>query len=43
MGWGGEVGINRPTFICVDGLQVHHMSDDVVLIADPIASQHVPR
>lgn len=33
--------IFMPTLICVDGLQVHDMSDDVVLVCDAVSSQHV--
>lgn len=29
------------TFVCVDGLQVHNMADDVVLVRDAVSSQHV--
>ena len=29
------------TFVCVDGLQVHNMADDVVLIRDAVSSQHI--
>ncbi len=25
----------------VDGLQIHHVADDVVLVADAVAAQHV--
>ena len=28
--------------VCVHRLQVHDVSDHVVLVADPVASQHVP-
>lgn len=30
-----------PTLVCVDGFQVHDVTDDVVLICDAISSQHV--
>lgn len=30
-----------PTLICVDGLQVHDVTDDVVFISNAISSQHV--
>lgn len=30
-----------PTLVCVDGLQVHDVTDDVVLICDAVPSQHV--
>lgn len=30
-----------PTLVCVDGLQVHDVTDNVVLICDAISSQHV--
>nr|CAD7454159.1 unnamed protein product [Timema tahoe] len=30
------------TFICVYGLQVHHMANHVILIRDSITSKHVP-
>ena len=30
------------TFVGVDGLEVHDVPDDVVLVADTVAAQHVP-
>lgn len=29
-------------FVRVDGLEVHDVADDVVLVADAVASEHVP-
>eukprot|EP00952_Eustigmatos_sp_NYUAD-ZCMA_P012189 49035-Eustigmatos_ZCMA.PRE.1 len=31
------------SFVCVDRLQVHHMPDDMVLIGDAVAAEHVAR
>uniref|UniRef100_A0A8U7NYB1 Uncharacterized protein n=1 Tax=Corvus moneduloides TaxID=1196302 RepID=A0A8U7NYB1_CORMO len=33
----------RRTLVGVDGLEVHEVPDDVELVADPVAPQHVPR
>ena len=29
------------TFVRVDGLEVHRVTDDVVLVADPVRAEHV--
>ena len=33
--------MTRLTFIRVDGLEVHAVPDDVVLVADAVAAEHV--
>lgn len=37
----GRGHLCAPTFICVDSLQVHDVTDNVVLICNAISSQHV--